>query len=216
MQKEPASETERIILTPDALPNRQPDAAPRIRIMWGQHLLEDLLAGRYRSLVCAVNGQDNHSGIISQLASLLPTSQWDESAITAHARQVSTAMPGRPKVLKFDMDTVEVLAILRPGGQPHLTIDDLSAAFKVIGQMVRANPLRRPTASVSFLEARANKLVDSTGAEPSFETVLRTMHEAGYCGDVYPSPSMWQVGPVGLFPRYPFSTALESMRTGGF
>ena len=43
----------------------QPDTTPRIRIMWGQHLLEDLLAGRYRSLVLAVNAEDNSSGIIA-------------------------------------------------------------------------------------------------------------------------------------------------------
>ena len=36
--------------------------------MWGQCLLEDLLAGRYRSLVCAVNAKDNGHGIITELA----------------------------------------------------------------------------------------------------------------------------------------------------
>src|SRR3954453_19010254 len=87
MQKESheLDDVDRLILIPDALPARQPENPPRIRIMWGQHLLEDLLAGRYRTLVCAVNSQDNNSGIIGQLASLLPTSQWDEQSITAHA-----------------------------------------------------------------------------------------------------------------------------------
>src|SRR5688500_15658928 len=48
-----------IALIPDALPSKAPDRSRRMRIMWGQHLLEDVLAGRYRSLVCAVNADDN-------------------------------------------------------------------------------------------------------------------------------------------------------------
>ena len=39
--------------------------------------MEDLLAGRYRSVVCAVNNHDNSHGIISQLARLMPTSPAD-------------------------------------------------------------------------------------------------------------------------------------------
>ena len=54
---------DRIILLPDALPSKAPDPTPRQRIMWGQHLLEDLLTGRYRSLVCAVNAHDNSTGL---------------------------------------------------------------------------------------------------------------------------------------------------------
>src|SRR5437763_100972 len=96
---------DQIILMPDALPTKTPEAMRRVRIMWGQHLLEDLLAGRYRTLVCAVNAQDNRSGIISQLATLLPTSQWDETSITSYAKQFSTAGE-RVKVLKYDMDLV--------------------------------------------------------------------------------------------------------------
>lgn len=215
MRKEFESEVERIVLTPDALPSRTPDPTPRIRIMWGQHLLEDLLAGRYRSLVCAVNAEDNSRGIIAQLAKLLPTSQWDQPSITLYARQFANA-GAKSKVLKYDMDRVEVLAILRPANHPHLTVEDLSAAFKIASQMVNGNALRQPSASVSFLEGHANALVDASGAEPSFETVLRMMYEAGYHGDVYPSPSMWHVGPVGLFPRYPFGAALESLRGGGY
>src|SRR5436190_10153708 len=105
---------ERIILLPDARPSKAPDRTPRLRLMWGQHLLEDLLAGRYRTLVCAVNSIDNRRGIITQLATLLPTSQWDEKSITAHAKLFSQS--GAARVLKFDMDLVEVLAVLRPAG----------------------------------------------------------------------------------------------------
>ena len=108
-------EQEPLLLVPDSPPSKLPDTAPRIRIMWGQHLLEDLLAGRYRTLVCAVNAEDNSHGIISQLASLLPTSQWDRNTITDHARQFS-AVGEKVKVLKYDMDTVEVLAVGYPTG----------------------------------------------------------------------------------------------------
>ena len=50
----------------------------------------------------------------------------------------------------------------------------------------------------------------------SFETVLRTMFEAGFRGDVYPSPQMWAYGGVGTFSGYPFPAGLDRMRTGGF
>src|SRR5438552_711670 len=74
---------ERIMIVPDALPGKTPQDRPHLRILWGQHLLEDLLLGRYRSLVCAVNTRDNSHGIIGQLATLLPTTQWDEKSVTA-------------------------------------------------------------------------------------------------------------------------------------
>lgn len=216
MQKERGEGAERLILVPDSLPSRTPDPTPRMRIMWGQHLLEDLLAGRYRSLVCAVNPQDNSHGIISQLATLLPTSQWDEEAITAHAQHFDALGTGRPKVVKYDMDTVEVLAILCPTGHEHLTLQNLRTAFKVVSEMVNSRSNRRPSASVSFLDARANRLVGADGDEPSFEAVLDAMHQAGYTGDVYPAPSMWRAGAVGLYPRYPFAAALNQLRAGGF
>ena len=213
---------DRLILIPDALPSKSPDPTPRTRIMWGQHLLEDLLAGRYRTLVCAVNSQDNSSGIIAQLATLLPTSQWDEQSITAHARDfaggtgASAGGHNRVKVLKYDMDTVEVLAILRPTNRQHLTVQDLASAFRIVAEMIEHKPGRVPSASVSFLGARANRLMDQSGREPSFEAVLQTMYEAGYHGDVYPSPAMWQLPRVAMYPRYPFSPALEDLRRGGF
>jgi hypothetical protein len=215
MLKEHQDFAERITLVPDALPSKAPDARPRMRIMWGQHLLEDLLLGRYRSLVCAVNAQDNSRGIIAQLASLLPTSQWNERSITEHARTF-TAAHDRVKVLKFDMDVIEVLAILRPAGSAHLTLKDLATAFKMVAEMIQRKSSRLPSASVSFLGARANMLVGTGGKEPSFEDVLRTMYEAGYSGDVYPSPAMWHLGRMGLFARYPFPPSLDQLRAGGF
>lgn len=205
---------DRIILVPDTLPSREPDPTRRLRIMWGQHLLEDLLAGRYRSLVCAVNADDNSHGIITQLASLLPTSQWDEQSITAHARRFSAA-GGPVKVIKYDMDAVEVLAVLRPADRKSLTLADLAAAFRIVTQMLMTRTERLPAASVSFLGGRSNRLLAKGNAEPSLEAVLNVMYEAGFWGDVYPAPAMWEVAPTGVFARFPFPPSLERMREGG-
>ena len=82
--------------------------------------------------------------------------------------------------------------------------------------MVRRKTQRLPTASVSFLGAHANKLVDEHDREPSFETVLRSMHDSGFTGDVYPAPWMWESAPTAVYARYPFPASLEAMREGGF
>ena len=98
----------RIILLPDA-PIAQRDADPleHIRLMWGQRLIDDLLAGRYRALVCAVNARDNSHGIINLLAERLPTSQWHGQAITEYARHF--VQKQSMTVVKYDMDRVKVL-----------------------------------------------------------------------------------------------------------
>jgi len=204
---------DRIRLLPDEPSLKQPDLKPKMRLMWGQHLLDDLVAGRYRSLVCAVNADDNSRGIIAQIADALPTSQWTPDSITRHA--ATMVQDDRPIVIKVDMDLVEVLAILRPRSRDHLTLDDLAAGFTVVGEMLRARSQRRPAAAVSFLGARMNKLVGPDGDEPSFETVLRTMHDAGFPGDVYPAPSMWEAA-TGVFARYPFPDSVGRMREGGY
>ena len=82
--------------------------------------------------------------------------------------------------------------------------------------MISHDRWRLPSASVSFLGARANALLESNRREPTFETVLRTMYESGYTGDVYPPASLWNVGDIAVFARYPFSKMLDEMRTGGF
>ncbi len=213
MEEHLQEDVDRIILLPDARPSKTPDPTPRQRIMWGQHLLEDLLVGRYRSLVCAVNAHDNSHGIIAQLATLLPTSQWDAPSITTIAKQFSGG--DKVKVLKYDMDTVEVLALLRPANRQQMTLSDLAQGFKIVSDMIRARTDRLPSASVSFLGARSNALVDQGGQEPSFETVLRIMYESGYTGDVYPAPAMWSAAPTAVYARYPFPPSLEAMRHGG-
>ena len=119
-------------------------------------------------------------------------------------------------VLKYDMGLVEVLALLRPSHRESMTLGDLSHGFGLITQLLNHHTQWRPTATVSFLEGRANRLEDADGQEPSFETILRTIYEAGYAGDVYPSPAMFEAAPTAVFSRYPFPASLEQMRTGGF
>ena len=41
-----------LTLLPDARPaDKDPDTTERIRILWGQRLIDDLISGRYRGLV---------------------------------------------------------------------------------------------------------------------------------------------------------------------
>ena len=203
-----------LTLLPDALPTeKDPDAKERIRIMWGQRLIDDLMCGRYRGLVCAVNAKDNSHGIISTLAAKLPTSQWREEMITEFARHF--VQPHNVTVVKFDMDRVKVLGLLRPADREHLTLRDLAAGFRIVSAMLHTRPDRLPVASVSFLGARANRLLDANGREPSFENVLNTMYESGFRGDVYPAPWMWESA-RGVFPRYPFPDSFKHMCDGGF
>lgn len=58
--------------------------------------------------------------------------------------------------------------------------------------------------------------MNEKGEEPSFEAVLRTMYDAGFRGDAYPSLGMWQLAPTGVFASYPFPASLKVMRSGGF
>ena len=205
---------ERLIVLPDGQPGKQVEPSQHIRVMWGQHLLDDVVNGRYRSLICAVNAEDNSHGIISTLASLVKTSQWSPEAITNHVKQFRR---DTVTVIKFDMDTIEVLGLLRPTGSDYLSLKDLGHGTSIATEMISRKPnLRRPVASVSFLGAHANALIDEHGQEPSFETVLRTMYESGFCGDVYPAPWMWESAPTGVYARYPFPPSLDAMRMGGF
>ncbi|MCC7406485.1 MAG: hypothetical protein IT442_00330 [Phycisphaeraceae bacterium] len=205
---------DRLIIVPDGRPSSQPDASPRMRIMWGQYLLDDLIAGRYRSLVCAVNATDNSRGIVGHIATILPTSQWTAASITEYAGRFADR--GRFSVLKFDLDSLEILALLRPPGADHLSLDQVAAGFTIVSEMIRRKPQRLPVASVSFLGARENQLRDETGQEPSFETVLRIMHESGFTGDVYPAPWMWNCAPTAVYARYPFPDSVQRLREGGF
>lgn len=192
----------------------------RVRVLWGQDMLRDALDGRYRAIVCGVNDQNNDHGIVAQLVNLITTSQWSQQSVTSYARvfqesvSVHAAQDREPYVLKYDLDSILILGLLRPRGKDHFTLDDLARGFRTIGRMLQGRPDRMPVATVSFLGARSNRLVGPGHTEPSFETVLGTMYEAGYRGDVYPSPQMWAHGDVGVFPTYPFPEGLERMRAG--
>ena len=120
-----------------------------------------------------------------------------------------------PFILKYDLDRLLILAILRPRGRDHFTVEDLSRGFRTVTKMLAGRRERGPVASVSFLGAKSNRLVGADGREPAFETVLRTMFEAGYRGDVFPPLSMWELAPTGVFASYPFPESLDVMRTGG-
>lgn len=192
----------------------------RIRILWGQDMLKDALDGRYRAIVCGVNDEDNSHGIIAQIVNLVTASQWSVRSVTSYARMfheavnVHAAGDQEPFVLKYDLDSLLILALLRPKGRDHFTIGDLARGFRTVGRMIQGRRERLPIASVSFLGARSNRLAGEGGVEPSFETVLRTMYEAGFRGDVYPSPRMWSFGHVGVFPTYPFPEGVTRMREG--
>ncbi len=212
---------DRVTLLPDDPKRENPHE--RIRIMWGEDLLRDLIASRYRTVVCAVNTEDNSHGIIAQIVDLVTTSQWKPKAVTSFAKMFSESVAvhaaddREPYILKYDLDSVLLLALLRPKGRDHFTVEDLSRGFKTVTKMLKGRRERLPVATVSFLGAHSNRLVDAkSGIEPSFETVLRTMFEAGFRGDIYPSPGMWQFGHVGVFPSYPFPAGLDRMRAGGF
>jgi hypothetical protein len=197
-----------------------PGAVERIRVLWGQDMLRDMLDGRYRAVVCGVNDTDNSHGIIAQLVDLIQTSQWTAKGVTSFARMfqesvsIHAAKDREPYVLKYDLDSLLILALLRPKGRDHFTLDDLSRGFSTVVKMLRGRRERQPVAAVSFLNARANRLLGPDGREPSFETVLRTMYQAGFRGDIYPAPAMWRSGHVGVFPYYPFPEGIERMRAG--
>lgn len=213
---------DRVTLLPHDLDrsHRPGDAAERIRILWGQEMQRDLLDSRYRTVVCGVNDEDNSRGIIAQLVDLVSTSQWTTSSVTHYAKMFHAsaghlaAGDKEPYILKFDLDSILILGILRPKGRDHLTLHDLERGFRTITKMLRDRRERWPVASVSFLHAKANRLVGPDGREPSFETVLRTMYESGFRGDVYPHPEMWRFGHIGVFPCYPFPAGLDRMRAG--
>ena len=192
----------------------------RIRVMWGQDMLRDVLDGRYRAIVVGVNDEDNSHGIIAQLVQLVTTSQWTTRAVTSYAKMfqesvsIHAASDKEPYVLKFDLDSVLILALLRPRGRDHFSIDDLRRGFSTVSKMLNDRKDRLPVASVSFLNARANKLEGKDGKEPSFQSVLHTMFEGGFRGDVYAAPAMWQLGHIGVFPSYPFPEGVSRMAEG--
>ena len=213
--------SERITILPEA--PKAEDPSGRIRILWGQQMLPDLLAGRYRAVVCGVNEVDNSHGMIAQLVEMTSTSQWTSKSVTSYAKMFSesvgihAAHDREPYILKYDLDSLLILALLRPKDREYFTIADLSRGFQTVRNMLSGRRERLPVASVSFLSARSNRLVESEAnpIEPSFEAVLSTMYEAGFRGDVYPAPTMWSLGSVGVYSSFPFPEGVTRMREGG-
>lgn len=199
-------------------------ATTRIRVMWGQDLFRDVVDGRYRAIVCGVNDADNSHGIVSKLVDTIAASQWTSASVTGYAKMfqesAGTLSPRdkEPYVLKYDLDSVLILALLRPRGRDHFTLADLQRGFATVNKMVSGRKERLPIASVSFMNARANRLINGAGsnpgAEPSFESVLHAMFAGGFRGDVYPPPTAWKVGHVGVFPNYPFPEGVTRAREG--
>jgi len=213
---------DRVILLLCGDPRHASTDRDRIRIQWGQHLLADLVAGRYRTVVCAVNDVDNSHGIIGEILDLVPTSQWTVKTATAYAQMfhqsvaVHAPHDHEPYILKFDLDRLLIMALLRPRDQDYFTLHDLAHGFETITKMLAGRRERWPVACVSFLGAKANRLIDENGREPAFESVLRVMFEGGYRGDVYASLGMWELAPTGVFASYPFPESLDMMRAGGY
>ena len=205
------------------LPSGDPRAVtgrPRIRLMWGQHILDDLDAGRYRTVICGINDTDNSKGVIAEILRLVPGSQWTLSSATSYARVFRDAISlhakedREPYVLKFDLDRLLILALLRPNGRDHFTLEDLYRGFRTARTMIDGRRDRQPVATVSFIGAKSNRAVDHEGRDPSLEAVLRAMHTAGFEGDLYPPPSAWETSRVGAYAAYPFPESLERARDG--
>lgn len=212
--------SDRVVMLPAGSPFEA--TSERIRIQWGQHLLADVVAGRYRTVICGVNDEDNSAGILGELMQLVTTSQWTLNSATSYAKvfQDSVSMHAaddrEPYILKYDLDQLLILGILRPKGRDHFTLEDIAKGFTTITKMLAGRRERGPVATVSFLGAKSNRLVENNNEEPTFETVLRTMYASGYRGDVYPSLGMWELAPTGVFASYPFPESLDVMRKGGF
>ena len=149
------------------------------------------------------------------------TCHWTAEAGASEARMFSESVAVHaggdrgPYILKYDLDSLLILALLRPKGRDHFTLDDLARGFATVSKMLRGRRERLPVATVSFLGAKSNSLEGPAGGEPSFESVLRVMYEAGYRGDVYPSLGMWVLAPTGVCASYPFPDRLDVTRRGG-
>lgn len=216
---EVSPESQRVVLLPTGDP-RKVTGGRRIRIQWGHHLLDDLLENRYRTVICGVNDTHNGSGILGELLKLIPTSQWTLESATSYAKMFRKAVSlhanedREPYILKFDLDRILILALLRPAERDYFTPEDIYRGFRTISKMLEGRRERRPAATVSFLGAKSNTLNCPDGSEPSLEEVLDAMHKAGYDGDLYPPVHAWDKAPTGVFSSFPFPESIDRMREG--
>ncbi|MSR18832.1 MAG: hypothetical protein EXS00_06665 [Phycisphaerales bacterium] len=216
---EPAAGAQHVTILPSGDP-RSVMAHRKIRIQWGQHLLDDVVDGRYRTLICGINDEDNGHGIVGELLKLVPTSQWTLASATSYAKVFRSAVAlhakedREPYVLKFDLDRVLILALLRPNGRDHFTLEDIYRGFRTCSKMLEGRADRRAAATVSFLGAKSNRLKDHSGREPSLEAVLTAMYKAGFDGDLFPPVGAWDLARTGVYSTYPFPESLDRMRQG--
>lgn len=182
---------------------------PTVRVLWGQNLLADLAEGRYRTVVCGVNDSDNSQGVLGEVLRLVPGSQWTVASATSYARvfrdAVSLHAKGdrEPYVLKFDLDRLLVLGLLRPAGRHHFTLEDLERGFATVRTMLEGRRDRQPVATVSFLGAKANPVRDSGGGQPTLGAVVEAMLRGGFSGDFYPPPGAGIGATEPVRARYP-------------
>ena len=112
----------RVILLPSGDVMAAPTDRDRIRIQWGQHLLADLMADRYRTVICGVNDVDNSRGILGELLELVTTSQWTTDWIKIRSRNPAY----NPPVLDYgcvveirDRHLLNDIVLASIGRKPH-------------------------------------------------------------------------------------------------
>ncbi len=186
-----------------------PAGRPRIRVLWGQRLLDDLAEGRYRTVICGVNDADNSQGVLGDILRVVPGSQWTIASATSYARVFRDAISlhakedREPFVLKFDLDRLLILALLRPAGRTTFSLEDIENGFRTVRTMLEGRRDRQPVATVGFLGGRSNPVRLRDGSSPSLEAILRAMHGAGFEGDLFPPPAQWLDGDRGVCASYP-------------
>ncbi len=155
-------------------------AGERIRVPWGQDMLRDMLDGRYRAVVCGVNDEDNSHGIIAQLVHLVTSSQWTQQTVTNYAKvfqesvSVHAAHDHEPYVLKYDLDSILILALLRPKGQDHFTTADLARGFSTVSNGSCRMPATHPSAySAMSMPASCNPAQRSSRPWPVIRRLSR-------------------------------------------
>ena len=130
----------------------------RIRILWGQDLIRDLLDGRYRTVICGVNDRDNSHGIVAQVVELLHTSQWTPSSVTSYAKMfqdsvsVHAAADKEPYVLKYDLIAAGARHSAPKGKATSPSM--IPPRFRTVSKMLSDRRERQPAATVSFSTPR--------------------------------------------------------------
>ena len=119
---------------------------------------------------------------MGELLELVPTSQWNVQTATAYAKMfhesvaVHAPHDKEPYILKFDLDQLLIMAILRPRDKEHFTLEDLSRGFGTVAKMLAGRRERLPVASVSFLGAKSNAIMGPNGSGKSTLALVLAGH----------------------------------------